>query len=434
MRRCRTSAVGCSAPLVGHRGVRCSLGSGRRRRATRSPAARARHVAARDRLAGHGERPGRFADLAITVNQTDEPDQPGRLDHLDRRRRRPSPGPGGSAPTTCRSCSAGATTTARSRATPAHRPSSASRARSAARTAAAGVHAIPIRFALSRIIASGRLAELRSRPTASSTPVAASCGGRSAPSTAPSSTSRPTRRSTRHVRAATSGSTRTSTRSPPTRSPAAATGPDGKGAELLEVHTGLRVVRPRCGQKVQPIADGTKVPQCWIVVVPRGSRPSRTWAHRSPMLGPPQRRRSRHRCRRKRGRTASPSRSSFNPVDSPCSLADEPSAGSSGSELVLPAVASWQPALCAGAGLPPYSYAPVGDAPARQQLASPRPAAPGWSWCRGRSIATAIDPTEPGGLRADQRVRAGDRLQHRTQPESELLRRSATSPACASPS
>ena len=52
---------------------------------------------------------------------------------------------------------------------------------------------------------------------------------------------------------------------------AAKTTGSGKGAELLEVHTGLESSGLGCGQSVQPTADGTKVPQCWIVIVPRGS-------------------------------------------------------------------------------------------------------------------------------------------------------------------
>ncbi|MGZ4805288.1 MAG: hypothetical protein ACXV5U_02785, partial [Ilumatobacteraceae bacterium] len=52
----------------------------------------------------------------------------------------------------------------------------------------------------------------------------------------------------------------------------AVTGPDGTGAELFSVVTGVQSSGLGCGQKVQPVAGGgKKVPQCWIVVVPRGT-------------------------------------------------------------------------------------------------------------------------------------------------------------------
>ena len=49
------------------------------------------------------------------------------------------------------------------------------------------------------------------------------------------------------------------------------TGPDGKGAELFQVLTGVQSSGLGCGQKVQPVTGGKKVPKCWIVVVPRGT-------------------------------------------------------------------------------------------------------------------------------------------------------------------
>lgn len=143
---------------------------------------------------------------------------------------------------------------------------------------------------------------------------------------------------------------------------ASATGPDGTGAELFQVNTGVQSSGLGCGQRVQRNADGGRsVPRCWIVVVPRGAAVDENagateWdgVLTSP-LNP----------------TAWASRVAipieFNPVDSPCSLADT-ERRISGNELMLAAVSSWQPALCGGGDLPPYSYAPVGDLTARQQL------------------------------------------------------------------
>ncbi|MBI4932301.1 MAG: hypothetical protein HY828_00370 [Actinobacteria bacterium] len=156
----------------------------------------------------------------------------------------------------------------------------------------------------------------------------------------------------------------------------ASTGADGKGAELFQVQTGVQSSGLGCGQTVQPLPDGSrKVPQCWIVIVPRGlptvenaGTPFEANADQSGVATSPLAPAAwQHRI-------AIPI--DFNPVDSPCSLASE-ERRLSGAELALPAVASWQPALCAGGDLPPYSYAPVSDAAARQQLASSSPGAPG---------------------------------------------------------
>ena len=46
---------------------------------------------------------------------------------------------------------------------------------------------------------------------------------------------------------------------------------NGTGAALMEVNTGVQSSGLGCGQRRQPLIDGTtKVPQCWIVIVPRG--------------------------------------------------------------------------------------------------------------------------------------------------------------------
>ncbi|MEN9643498.1 MAG: hypothetical protein RL238_167 [Actinomycetota bacterium] len=174
----------------------------------------------------------------------------------------------------------------------------------------------------------------------------------------------------------------------------ASTGLDGKGAELFEVHTGVQSSGLGCGQKVQVLTDGSKkVPQCWIVIVPRGSaideNAGTPFAESAEQFGvatsPLAPSAWQHRI-------AIPL--SFNPVDSPCDLADE-ERRLSGGELALAAVASWQPLLCTGGTLPPYSYAPVSDAAARQQLTSGAEGAPGMVVVQRPIDATVLDPSNP---------------------------------------
>ena len=156
----------------------------------------------------------------------------------------------------------------------------------------------------------------------------------------------------------------------------AATGLDGKGAELFEVQTGIQSSGLGCGQRVQPVENGEKkIPRCWIVIVPRGEavaenvgtpfeeRAEQYGVYTSPLSPAAW-----------QNRIAIPI--DFNPVDSTCSLADE-ERRLAGSDLALPAVASWQPVLCASADLPPYSYAPVSDGSARQQLSQGAQGSPG---------------------------------------------------------
>jgi len=149
---------------------------------------------------------------------------------------------------------------------------------------------------------------------------------------------------------------------------AAATRPDGTGAELFQINTGLEASSLGCGQNVQPLADATtKVPKCWLVVVPRGMGSDEnantayggvgadtTGVVTSPLMPGVW-----------ENRIAFPLE--FNPLDSPCKLGQN-ERRLSGTELAFPAVANWQPQLCSTGSLVPYSYAPVGDATARQQL------------------------------------------------------------------
>lgn len=166
--------------------------------------------------------------------------------------------------------------------------------------------------------------------------------------------------------------------------PGARTAPDGTGAELLEATTGLESTGLGCGQSVQKQADGsTKVPRCWIVVVPRGSAADENEGTAAEFdasvatspLAPSA----------WKNRIAFPLE--FNPVDSSCPLAAE-QRRIVGSELFSAAVASWQPALCATPGLSPYAYGSISDSRARQQLLSGGPGAPGMA-----VVSRPLDPS-----------------------------------------
>ena len=174
----------------------------------------------------------------------------------------------------------------------------------------------------------------------------------------------------------------------------AVTGADGRGAELFQVLTGVQSSGLGCGQKTQPVVGGDKkVPRCWIVIVPRGA-PADENAGTPFVVDAVQ-----------AGVVTSPLSPSvwqnriaipldFNPIDSPCSLADE-DRRITGSELVQRAVVSWQPALCASGDLPPYAYGTVGDDAARQQLVSGQAGAPGMAIISQPIPAGMSDATRP---------------------------------------
>ena len=172
------------------------------------------------------------------------------------------------------------------------------------------------------------------------------------------------------------------------------TGPNGTGAELFEVNTGLESTGLGCGQAVQTVAGGLpKVPRCWLVIVPRGSpadenvgTPSEDQAERFGVLTSPLSPRAwQHRI-------AIPIE--FNPVGTSCSLAAD-QRQLVGTELATPAVTSWQQKLCSTSGLSPYAYGNVSDSTARRQLLSGAAGAPGLivvSRPLDRSSLDAADP------------------------------------------
>ncbi len=142
---------------------------------------------------------------------------------------------------------------------------------------------------------------------------------------------------------------------------------DGTGAELFEAHTALESSGLGCGLPVQTTADGSKkLPQCWLVVVPRGapavenagtiftSRPG-VGTSTSPLAPSAW-----------ANRIAIPL--DFISLESPCSINDS-ARRIAGTDVGVAAVAAWQPALCQGEGLPPFTYSSISDDTARQQLA-----------------------------------------------------------------
>lgn len=174
----------------------------------------------------------------------------------------------------------------------------------------------------------------------------------------------------------------------------ASTAADGTGAELFQLNTGLQSSGLGCGQSVQPVeGGGTKTPTCWLVIVPRGTpaaenagTPFEVDAEQYGVATSPLSPSS------WRNRIAIPLE--FNPVDSPCTFSDI-ERRIAGSELALPAVASWQPALCADTDRPPFSYAPVSDSAARALLAASTDGGPGMIAVSRPLNAASTDPASP---------------------------------------
>lgn len=171
---------------------------------------------------------------------------------------------------------------------------------------------------------------------------------------------------------------------------AAPTRSDGTGAELMQVLTGVQSSGLGCGQTVQHLpGDATKIPRCWVVVVPRGTpaeenvgtpfevNPGSTGVYTSPLAADPWQNRIAIEIE-------------FNPVDSACELGSD-ERRLSGTELAVSAVASWQPALCGAKQLPPFSYGVVGDGLARQQITSGATGAAGMA-VLSRPVAAELSP------------------------------------------
>ena len=167
---------------------------------------------------------------------------------------------------------------------------------------------------------------------------------------------------------------------------------NGTGTALFEVQTGLQAPGLGCGQKVLDAGDGTKkAPKCWLVIVPRGTGVQDNVG--TPFTG------------NSNGVVTSPLSTrvwanriavplELVPVDPACALSSV-ERRISGSELATAAISSWQPILCAGGARPPFSFAPVSDSTARQQLSSSTAGGPGMIVTSQPLAATQTDPSKP---------------------------------------
>ncbi len=84
----------------------------------------------------------------------------------------------------------------------------------------------------------------------------------------------------------------------------------------------------------------------------------------------------------------------FNPVDSPCPLGGA-QRRIGGSEMLLPAITNWQPALCADPGDTPFVFGITGDTVARQQLVTGSAGAPDMVAVSRPVDPAVVDPQSP---------------------------------------
>lgn len=172
------------------------------------------------------------------------------------------------------------------------------------------------------------------------------------------------------------------------------TGPNGKGSTSFEVATGVESSGLGCGQTLVPAGGGTpRIPKCWLVVVPRGTPTEENagtpFAASADVFGVMT---SPLSDAAWRNRIAIPL--DFQAIGSSCSLAAK-DRRLVGSELIASAVASWQPALCATPGSPPYSFATIPDAQARQVITAPTAGAPGMAVASRPIDPASVDPSSP---------------------------------------
>jgi hypothetical protein len=163
----------------------------------------------------------------------------------------------------------------------------------------------------------------------------------------------------------------------------------GHGNQLFEVQTGLEAPGLGCGQNLQPVAGGTKRPQCWLVVVPRGTPAEENPAGLTGVSGVVT---SPLTPSAWANRIAIPL--DFKPVDSSCALGTD-ERRIIGSELAVSAITSWQPALCATPSSPPYSYSYVSDDQARTNLTQTGFGVAGMSVFSNPPDPASVDPKHP---------------------------------------
>jgi len=207
---------------------------------------------------------------------------------------------------------------------------------------------------------------------------------------------------------------------------------DGKGQVLFQVDTGLEAQGLGCGQSVQAQVDGSSaIPDCWLVIVPRGTmaqeNPSGLTGVTGVVTSPLD-------PKAWANRIAIPLQ--FKPVGGSCPIgANEERIV--GSELATSAISSWQPALCAQPGTPPYNYSFMSDDQARQDVTDPTYGSAGMAVFSDPIDPATTDPSDPvvyapltlsgvvvgfnidrqpalenGSLDQDEEAIAGTRVQH----------------------
>ncbi|HXW33243.1 MAG TPA: hypothetical protein VEJ87_01610, partial [Acidimicrobiales bacterium] len=161
------------------------------------------------------------------------------------------------------------------------------------------------------------------------------------------------------------------------------------GQQQFQVDTGLEAPGLGCGQDSETLPDGkTVVPQCWLVIVPRGTALQENPSN----VNVPQVYTSPLSPSAWANRIAIPL--SFNPVGGSCSIgANETRI--EGNELAETAVSSWQPALCGKAGGTQYSYSSVSDDLARGNITNPTYGAAGMSVFSDPIPTEETDPSNP---------------------------------------
>ncbi len=162
-----------------------------------------------------------------------------------------------------------------------------------------------------------------------------------------------------------------------------------EGQQNFQVDTGLEAPGLGCGQDIETPSSGPEqMPQCWLVIVPRGSpadenasNDGAAFVDTSPLTPEAWN----NRIAIKLG---------FNTVGSSCAIgADEQRIV--GSELAQPAVLSWQPTLCSTPGAPPYSYSTVSDDEARDNITNASYGAAGMSVFSDPINPSETDPSNP---------------------------------------
>jgi hypothetical protein len=169
---------------------------------------------------------------------------------------------------------------------------------------------------------------------------------------------------------------------------------DGTGSEIFQTVTGLENSGLGCGQRVEPQQGGSlKVPKCWIVVVPRSTaeienvgtpyeQDARSFGVFTSPLAPAA----------WSNRIAIPIE--FVAVDSQCEISQN-ERRIVGNELLVAAMTKWQPKLCGTGSLPPFVYATVPDASARQQIVDPVEGSAGLSVVQRPLESSDEDPLKP---------------------------------------